>query len=353
MISSAIFKNCPQIVSAASNSPALRSGSRGAGVAIIQAVLASNGAHMPITMASGVPDGRFGRETHQAIFDFQASRSQLQADGIAGRNTIRELDLLALSKESDFANIKFKQPPQYRRNEYTIGSTNPQTRSDGGAGRFGSKLPTYEFSFYRHALLQVLPYYQGQFGWEAADFIIHFLNATGTDKIVSPRAMLHAGPADSSNPVFTAYQTEVCQAQMFASTLPVGTHQIRSTRVSIATANYGSWYYAVNGFQYWGMATVFVTMENGVKTYQMHFTFNIYDRYNWDLGEKSITIDLTDYGAPDTNNNLITVDDQTVGEFVRQGLAREFDTRGAFVEIISWREVDAIDVDSVPVPSRY
>ncbi|MEM7016983.1 MAG: peptidoglycan-binding protein [Pseudomonadota bacterium] len=353
MIDSAVFRNSPQLVAAATNAPPLRTGSRGAGVAILQAFLANDGARMPRTMATGIPDGRFGGETYQAVYDFQASRPPLQADGIVGRNTMMALDVHALGKESSFGPVRFRRPPEFRQNEYARGTNAPPVRVDGGAGKFGSKTATYEYSFYRHALLNGLPYYKGQFGQEASDLMIHFLNASGTDKIVQARDMIHAGPNNASNKPLKAYQTEVCQAQFFASSLPVGTHHIRSTHVSITTANYGSWYYAVNGFQYWGMATVFVTEENGVKTFQMHFTFNIYDRYNWDLGNKAITIDLADYGAPDTDAGMITIDDQTVGEFVRQGLAREFDTRGAFMEVISWREGDAISVDSVPLPRRY
>jgi hypothetical protein len=57
---------------------------------------------------------------------------------------------------------------------------------------------------------------------------------------------------------------------------------------------------------------------------ELNFEYKFYDRYNWDKG-KSVTF------------AGITVTDEFMGEFHRQGLAQEFDCVGSFRRSFSWK----------------
>jgi len=85
-----------QLQAAASNSPSLRRGANGNGVAELQSLLADLGLPLKNSLAKGKPDGIFGPETENAVKAFQR-RHNLVADGIAGRATITALDDLVAS----------------------------------------------------------------------------------------------------------------------------------------------------------------------------------------------------------------------------------------------------------------
>ena len=82
----------PQIRAAAENSPPLRIGSRGEGVAILQQALIDLGYKMPLSTQGGhhLPDGIFGAETDQVVKRYQRDNG-LRADGAAGRLTFKQL----------------------------------------------------------------------------------------------------------------------------------------------------------------------------------------------------------------------------------------------------------------------
>lgn len=77
------------------NSPALHIGESGEAVRLVQEVLVGEGFAMPrSTKPTGELDGGFGQETFDALKEFQAKQG-LEADGIVGRQTLREMDRLA------------------------------------------------------------------------------------------------------------------------------------------------------------------------------------------------------------------------------------------------------------------
>lgn len=88
------FAPIQQCQQAANNSPVMRSGSRGAGVAAVQQGLIDLGFPLPLsTRRFGVPDGIFGNETAGAVRAFQ-TRNSLSPDADVGRNTMTKLDTL-------------------------------------------------------------------------------------------------------------------------------------------------------------------------------------------------------------------------------------------------------------------
>ena len=67
----------------------------------------------------------------------------------------------------------------------------------------------------------------------------------------------------------------------------------------------------------------------GTMIIRARLRLHVYDRYNWD-GGKSVTL----FG--------IKITDQFMGEFHRQGLAREFDCVGSVRRTFSWKQGDEI-----------
>jgi hypothetical protein len=67
-----------------------------------------------------------------------------------------------------------------------------------------------------------------------------------------------------------------------------------------------------------------VTQAPTGKEYAMDFEYKFFDRYNWD-GGKSVTL------------FKVTITDQFMGEFHRQGLAQEFDCVASIKRRFTWR----------------
>ena len=80
-----------------------------------------------------------------------------------------------------------------------------------------------------------------------------------------------------------------------------------------------------------------MTDTSGQLAYRIEYEYKFYDRYNWDAG-KSVTF------------ANITVTDHFMGEFHRQGLAREFNCLGSMRRVFSWRQGEAIAQAQLDTP---
>ncbi|MET0387542.1 MAG: hypothetical protein ABW321_16345, partial [Polyangiales bacterium] len=74
------------------------------------------------------------------------------------------------------------------------------------------------------------------------------------------------------------------------------------------------------------------------RLYELDFRYKVFDRYNWDRGKK-VTI-LT-----------VKVTDDFMGEFHRQGLAREYDCVGSVRRRLTWR--DGQNIASVQLATAH
>ena len=92
------FRDNARLQAAASNNPALKFGSEGEHVQILQRALIDLGFAMPDSApeAAILPDGIFGGETARTVKQFQAQEG-LTPDGIAGRQTLERLDKIFLA----------------------------------------------------------------------------------------------------------------------------------------------------------------------------------------------------------------------------------------------------------------
>jgi len=102
------FANDPDLRAASENKPPLRQGAKNEGVAIVQQALVDLGFRMPRSTRGGVslPDGIYGSETAATISSFQGANG-LQADGVAGRQTLARLeDLIIVASAAEQAKFR-------------------------------------------------------------------------------------------------------------------------------------------------------------------------------------------------------------------------------------------------------
>jgi hypothetical protein len=162
-------------------------------------------------------------------------------------------------------------------------------------------------------------------GDDAVRHMDHYLFNTGGDLTVDLQGMLRE--VWSANQTYTL---ELHAAQTFVEGLAPGVHDFTA---GSARSGYNrriespNWYFAVGGYAAWGKGRATVGgVVNGARSYELHFRYSIFDRYNWDSGKKVII----PYAK-------IVIEDRWLGEFHRCGLAREFNMRGSVEERVLWR----------------
>lgn len=87
------FRNNARLQRAAEGKPSIRWPEKGEAIAILQQAFVDLGFAMPLSTGHGAPDGIFGNETLRVVRSFQ-SKYHLTADGIVGKKTMAQLDLL-------------------------------------------------------------------------------------------------------------------------------------------------------------------------------------------------------------------------------------------------------------------
>jgi hypothetical protein len=221
--------------------------------------------------------------------------------------------------------------------DYKEGTGDPVYTPDAGAGAWGSVSATWKERGLKDGIKAGLLAYFGKKYPHAADMLNHYFSNTGYDKVIPLDAMIREVPSAKSN-----FRGELAEAQRFAQTLDAGHHEITSQQFSSGydtKAENADWFYAIGGYAYWGRGTLDVTcLGGGVKEYHLDFEYKMRDRYNWDSG-KSVTISIPVWGT-------VKVNDSFMGEFHREGYAKEYDVYGSYHQKIAWRS----DGSAVPPP---
>jgi len=216
---------------------------------------------------------------------------------------------------------------------YTTGSTDPALWRDSGAGRWNSTPATLECKAKKVFMQNGLVHAAVLVGFNASKHLGHYLGNTGLDLMIDLGCMLEK--------VATArdiFNSEVKEAKEFAETLPPGTWKITSTKASPGyniPEESRDWFYAVGGYQAWGKATVVVPpLADSPRVYSMDFEYCFFDQYNWNKG-----IGVPLFG--------MKITDDTMGEFHRQGIAKEFEMRGSHHASVEWQagKAAAVNVD--------
>ncbi len=317
------FASCPRIVLAHRNAPPLRRGDRGAGVRVLQAGLVQLGYPLPKSMVGSVPDGDYGQETESAVSAFQ-KKNALKPDGVCGRNTVSAMD------GALFAPLPPPPPPEPKlltSAPYKLGVDDPPHRRDVGAGGWKSKRAELPYIALMASIDLGLSTFVA-FGKDATNHLRHYFGNTGTLYTLDLEAMLREVPSARH-----ALIHEASEAVRFVEQLSIGTHSVTSTQEDIGyneEAESLNWYFAIGGYKRWGKGRAQVKLVNGRRHYTLDFVYKVRDRYNWDNG-KEVTI-------PTPWSDGIVITDKFMGEFHRQGLAREYLCTAEVRRQLSWQQ---------------
>lgn len=205
---------------------------------------------------------------------------------------------------------------------YQTGTADPRLRHDPGAGAWRSKPATAGTVAQLAAIRSILGVPTMVYpGTNATKHMEHYLNNTGRDYVIDLEDMIASVPTAKR-----AMIAEFRQAQNFITALPNGTHYFTS-RAGESAYNYkgesADWFFAIGGYTYWGKGVAKVSAGTRGRLFEVDFEYHVYDRYNWDGGKK-VTI------------GGIEVTDEFMGEFHRQGLAKEFDCHGKIARRFTW-----------------
>lgn len=372
VLRSLYFATNLRLNAAAAGGRPVAQGESSGGVALMQAALADLGFKLPDSMrADRAMDGVFGAETLRVVKDLQ-QREKLKMDGIAGPKTLIRLDrLLAGVLPSPRPNNQKKRaqrppapkptpPPPPGPNPapgpgpapppaprpfvvddpfYKLGSDDPPLAHDPGAGPWGAKGTDFSTFAQRELIRQVLGPAMVYPGPNAVRHMIHYFNNTGSPLTINLEDMIESVPTAK-----TALVNEFRQAQRFIQRLPIGTHAF-TAKTGESWYNYkqesADWFFAIGGYTCWGKGNATVGVgPGGQRRYDVEFLYNFYDRYNWDGGKK-VTI------------GGIEVTDEFMGEFHRQGIAREYDCKGVVRRRFSWvGDVVGPDEQTILRPGR-
>lgn len=226
----------------------------------------------------------------------------------------------------------FHQPPLSTHfaedRHYCTGTADPRVSYDPGAGPWRSR-PKTAAVITQYAALQLalnggIPgiaptdLYPGR---NATRHLRHYLANTGLTYTIDLEDMIRSVPTARQ-----AMIAEFRQAQAFLRTLPIGRHLFTSRMGENAYNSQhesADWFFAIGGYTYWGKGEARISGGKIGRHYEVDFTFCFFDRYNWD-GDKEVEI------------GGVTITDEFMGEFHRQGLAREFDCRGSIKRRLVW-----------------
>ena len=305
-------------------------------MAILQGALIDLGHRLTISVAKyGVPDGIFGRETHAAVLAFQKRKGLgLRSDGVVGQHTVLALDALMVAKAPTVPTPPAL-PSAPSNDHYRIGTDDPPLRSDPGAGTWNSTPATLSHAALKAAIVEILPHAYVVIGDDATKHMAHYLRNSGSAFKIDLEDMIRDVPSARER-----FEAEVAQARTFVESLGPGGHSITSQKVE---GGYNTkdesvnWFFAIGGYSSWGKGTATVKDGPAGREHELEFEYRFYDRYNWDRG-KSVTI----FG--------ITVSDEFMGEFHRQGLAREFDCLGSVRRRFTWRKGESIPKGQMDAP---
>jgi hypothetical protein len=321
------FAACVAMEQAARNAPPLKLGSRGLAVCLLQSSLSQVGEKLPLsTNKSGVPDGAFGQETKSAVTAFQ-TKCKIHPDGVAGSKTINALDAKMVAMMPVVPPPSHPQPEFPSTPHYEVGTGDPPLGHDPGAGAWKSKPWQVSYATLKGYIIEALPVAMVAIGVDASKHMAHYLGDSGRDYTIDLDGMVRDVPSARAR-----YEDEVAQAQELVERLPVGRYMIHSKKAENGynrQSESRNWFFAIGGYTKWGQGVAVVKDSTGGLEFELDFEYKFYDRYNWDAG-KSVTF------------AGITVTDTFMGEFHRQGLAKEFNCYGSFKRHFNWKKGNPI-----------
>jgi RHS repeat-associated protein len=164
-------------------------------------------------------------------------------------------------------------------------------------------------------------------GWDdASEHMHHYLGNSGDEYTIDAEGLFTEDPRSATN-LYNDLNNAiefVESADSPSARFPF--HIISQQCDQGKTDKGGNWFYAVNGYQYWGSGLV-DKVGNG--SYSMEFTIHFDDTYNWDIGKGT---DL----AQDTE----------LGRLHVVGLAQEYHMTGSYTITVDWNSGQRFDSDT-------
>lgn len=212
--------------------------------------------------------------------------------------------------------------------KYKTGTNDPVIHNDPGAGIWNSKPKTSKMRTLKSEIWGFLQFAYPVIGDDAVKHMYRYFDNTGGKYKIDLQDMIN----DVRN-AKDLYEGEVDNVKQFVQTLPVGTHNITTDTAvrgyNLKVKNW-NWFYAVGGYSAWIKGVAKVEQDkSGKYKYRLDYEYNVADRYNWDIG-KQVEI----FG--------VTITDKFMGEFHRQGLAKEFDMEGSIKAAIEWDSLNPV-----------
>jgi len=175
-------------------------------------------------------------------------------------------------------------------------------------------------------------------GDDAVKHLMHYNLNSGRPYNIDLVGMINEVPSAKR-----LYTTLALLIIAYIEKFPAGTWDITSKRTwggyNLKSEN-KNWFFAVGGYSGWIKGRVTIAGSGAGKTYDFDGQYKFYDRYNWD-GGKSVTI------------AEITITDESMGEFHREGLSQEYDELGGCGVRFRWTHGSAPPPGQMdPVPSR-
>lgn len=353
-LTSLLFKNNARLEAAADNAPPLRYGETGHPIMLFQAGLLQLGYKMPITTRKqkGVPDGIYGDETFATVKKFQSDRT-LTIDGIAGKETIRRLDSLLpkgkpmppkpplpgpkppVPKKPPAPSPPGPTPKIPESDQFKIGTDDPPIKPDPGAGVWDSE-PTSPQSIAIKVGVLTTPAFLAAcavaIGDDATKHLYHYFLNTGSAYTIDLEDMIESTPRATK-----VFKGEIRAMADYVEQLPPGAYSITSKHITQSRETYNyqgetrNWFFAIGGYSVWGKGRATV---DAAGNYQLEYEYRFFDRYNWD-GGKSVTI------------QGITITDEWMGQFHREGVAHEFNCVGSVRRSLRWSRATPLDLNAI------
>jgi hypothetical protein len=229
--------------------------------------------------------------------------------------------------------------------KYRIGQGDPPVSRDPGAGQWNSKPKQDIYRNLAKFIILHLPGAHFSIGKNATLHMARYFRNTGEDYWIDLKSMLVWVKGERE-----AWENELIIARQFVATLPPGKHNIASGQARslyIEPNESKDWYFAVGGYSAWGQGVATVTINNGRRKNRLDFEYVMTDRYNWD-GDKAVgasqagsfgRIIIDEYKRQGFTSKVpddIIVTDKFMGEFHRQGFAREYNMWGKHVKTVEW-----------------
>ena len=208
--------------------------------------------------------------------------------------------------------------------DFKIGTDDPKINPDRGAGTWNSKSKEILTAAKYVGIMDVLGPSYLVIGADAAKHMAHYLENSGSDYTIDLEGMVAQVPSAK-----TLFDVEVDKIKAYVEQLPPGTYEVTSIH-AVNGYNYKrestNWFFAVGGYSVWTKGQATVTGTGPGHACKLELEYKFYDRYNWD-GGKSVTI----FG--------IEITDEAMGEFHREGMAKEYNEVGSFRRTLEWKAI--------------